>query len=95
MRSSTSSSADFPTEMVILTDDEMTQVAGGQAVLTITTPTGPVSFTTPATLSALTAALGPTLLAELEHGVQFGLPGMFGRGSGSGPLGMAQLVVTA
>jgi len=94
MRSSTSSSADFPTEMVILTDDEMTQVAGGQAVLTITTPTGPVSFTTPATLSALTAALGPTLLAELEHGVQFGLPGA-GPRTGSGPLGMAQLVITA
>ena len=95
MRSSTSSSADFPTEMVILTDDEMTQVAGGQAVLTITTPSGPVSFTTPATLNVLTAALGPTVLAALEHGVQFGLPGAGGARTGSGPIGMAQLVVIA
>ena len=62
MRSSTSSFADFPTEMVTLTDDEMTKVAGGQATLTITTPSGQVSFTTPATVSELTAGLGPTVL---------------------------------
>ena len=94
MRSSTSSSADFPTEMVTLTDDEMTQIAGGQATLTITTPSGQVSFTTPATVSELTAGLGPTVLAALENGVQFGVSGNAPR-TGSGPIGTAKLVVTA
>jgi hypothetical protein len=94
MRSSASSSAGFPTELVILTDDEMTKVAGGQATLTITTPSGQVSFTTPATLSVLTAGLGATVLAALESGVRFGVPGSGAR-TGSGPVGTAKLVVTA
>ena len=77
-----------------LTDDEMTNVAGGLATLTITTPSGQVSFTTPATVSELTAGLGPTVLAALENGVQFGVSGNAPR-TGSGPIGTAKLVVTA
>src|SRR5205823_3843805 len=72
MQSSTLRAAALPTEMVPLADDELTKVAGGQALLTLSTNTGQVGFTTTAPLSTLLADLGAANLAALERGVQIG-----------------------